>query len=329
MKKHLLSIIAILTFISVHAQNLVPNPWFENYISCPTTTTNPVSPLTIPDWFLPTRSTSDYFNVCNNLINGIVGVAVNNFGKQVAASGAGYMGMIVYNNSSADYREYISCKLTAAMTPGVQYSVSMKVSLAEYFSSAGFDGLGMCFFTDTLHAYYDTTAVRLPFAPQVSYSHYGAITDTLNWVTLKDTFQADSAYQYLIVGAFMPKANLQFQHIRTGNPFVYYYVDNVIVAPLGTEPEEPAPTAVNDVSPGGPGLSPNPVTDKAILRLPGGVNTVYTFTLIDIMGQTVWQRSGAGGEEVIFERGSLPAGLYGYRVSREGQVVGRGKVILK
>jgi OmpA-OmpF porin, OOP family len=331
MKELILAAVANALLFTADAQNIVPNPWFENYITCPTATTSPTHSLAVRDWFLPTKGTSDYFNICNNAINGAVGVSANGFGKQVAASGAGYTGIIVYDIQSVDYKEYLSCKLTSPMQPGVQYSVSMKVSLAESYSTSGCSALAVWFSKDTLPSVFKTSVATLSFPPKVSYQQFGMIKDTLNWVALKDTFQADSGYQYMIIGASVPKNNMVTERIRPSNFLerIYYYIDNVVVAPLGTEPDEPEPTAVKDVSEPRLMISPNPVTKSAVFKLTNTPSKPFSVSLINVMGQTVWTLTSAGGEDVFFERGSLPAGIYSYQVSVKGDVVVRGKLVLE
>src|SRR5580692_4077770 len=83
---------------ALHAQfqyscglNLVPNPGFEDYTSCP----NSVSELDLAaPWFQPTAGTSDYFNVCGA---SSVGVPNNFAGSQPAHGGQAYAGEYMYS----------------------------------------------------------------------------------------------------------------------------------------------------------------------------------------------------------------------------------------
>ncbi|HZV44348.1 MAG TPA: hypothetical protein VFF90_07710, partial [Saprospiraceae bacterium] len=76
-------ILVLLSFtyfgLSGWSQNLLPNPSFEVYTTCPTNY-NTGEPLQCIPWTKATQGTADYFNVCafgNN-----VGVPANYFGSQ-------------------------------------------------------------------------------------------------------------------------------------------------------------------------------------------------------------------------------------------------------
>src|SRR5687767_7964555 len=88
------------------AQNLVPNPSFETFSSCPVTYSQ--MSLAVP-WTDPTNSSSDFFNSCS------AGPHVsipNNFdtyaGFQYARTGDGYAGLYAY---ATFQREYIQVQL--------------------------------------------------------------------------------------------------------------------------------------------------------------------------------------------------------------------------
>ena len=64
---HVVKTILIVSFFilsgSLDAQNLVPNPSFEDYTSCPTS----VAQITLATpWVTPTTGSPDYFNLKNS-----------------------------------------------------------------------------------------------------------------------------------------------------------------------------------------------------------------------------------------------------------------------
>jgi OmpA-OmpF porin, OOP family len=68
------------------SQNLVPNPSFETYSSCPEGISE--VDLAVP-WINPTFGTSDFFHSCSS---NFVDVPYNFFGFQYAHTGEGYGG---------------------------------------------------------------------------------------------------------------------------------------------------------------------------------------------------------------------------------------------
>ena len=118
-------LLAVSSYVT-HAQNLVPNPSFEDFLFCP----DQLSQLPIADfWDIPTVGTADLLNVCSG--NGQPsGVPTNAFGNQVPNTGQGYGGLYGYIQT-IHYREYMQVQLTEPMVAGSCYSVSMLVSLGD------------------------------------------------------------------------------------------------------------------------------------------------------------------------------------------------------
>ena len=206
----------------------------------------------------------------------------------------------------------------------------MQVSLAEYLSYYACDGLGAFFFTDTLPASYRTNWVTtLPFIPKIDYSFYGPITDTLNWVTLTDTFTADSAYKYIVIGSIKAVSALDTVRLKPGSlrtngqKDAYYYIDNVKVQPYV------APTSVTEKLLPKLTVSPNPVKDKTVFHITGDGNVSVDILIVNTLGQPVWQHNTTLDKDIVFERGVLPAGIYYYQMLIKGQVLQNGKLVLE
>ncbi len=79
--------------INLNAQNLVPNPNFEDYSSCPT---GEGQIDVLDDWYSPTAGTPDFFHGCFGPGIGGVGVPINFMGNQLALSGKGYAGFLAH-----------------------------------------------------------------------------------------------------------------------------------------------------------------------------------------------------------------------------------------
>ncbi len=213
-------IIVFASFIAT-AQNLVSNPSFEQYTTCPT---NFAQITKCINWQNHTSGGSpDYFNACAATVSGVK--VPNNFlGSQAAASGNAYAGIISYNGASPDFREYVNGTLSS-LSPGAVYEVSVSVSLADS-SGYGIDDLGAYFYANG--AVPIVTSQALPVAPHVSYTNYGALTNKLGWVRLAGTFKADSAYSHIVIGSFKNDA-LQTRVATPPGSNSYYYVDSVVV----------------------------------------------------------------------------------------------------
>jgi hypothetical protein len=118
----LLSSFCLLTNNPVGAQNLVPNPSFETFTSCPVGYNGGFGPLLCTPWIVPTNGSSDYFNAC---ATGVVDVPNNAFSTLPAHTGDAYVGGLYYYQGIASYREYVQVQLTEPMVSGTAYTVSL------------------------------------------------------------------------------------------------------------------------------------------------------------------------------------------------------------
>jgi gliding motility-associated-like protein len=208
--------------LSAFGQNVVHNPGFEQHSNCPSMTAQVTNYC--DEWTDPTGASSDYYNTC--CPNTIAGVPQNSYGNQTAYEANAYIGLCPYWGSIQNYREYVNGNINT-LTPGLFYKVTIHVSRAESGSMAS-DNLGVFFYTN--YTFTPTNQV-LPVTAQVDYSDYGIITDATGWVTLADTFQADSAYTHIVVGSFKNDANTHLDTLALGN-YAYYYVDYIDVEPV-------------------------------------------------------------------------------------------------
>lgn len=73
---------------------------------------------------------------------------------------------------------------------------------------------------------------------------------------------------------------------------------------------------------------PNPVDDTALLQVEGIAPGRLRLALSNALGQVLHTQEN-NGTAFEFRRGALPAGLYFFRIEREGRVVGTGKMVLR
>lgn len=213
----------------IRAQNLVPNPSFENYVTCP----NDISQVNrLMDWQTPFNhlGTSDYYNSCATL-NGftLVGVPLNAPGYQRAATGNGYAGILFIEDQTPEYREYLQVKLLSPLIANKKYRVSYKCCLAE-ISFWTTDGIGVCLTVNPLVG--NGTYNTLSATPQINSTI--VITDTNKWTRVTQEFVSQGGEEYLTIGNFNNESNTLL--VATGvdsnapnSPIGYFYIDDVSV----------------------------------------------------------------------------------------------------
>lgn len=222
--------------------NLVPNPSFENYSSCPKRTTpNDATKnegLWLCDyWTYPTTGTPDFLHVCSNTaVPGGVGVPLSNFGYQLPHSGSGYGGF--WGAMSSSYREYITSPLRCPLVAGKKYRIRFyvspsgnngKVSLAG--STCGMSGIG-AYLSAVVPSRTDAGVIAV--IPQVVSTV--VIRDTLNWTKIEGVITATGGEQFITIGNFTDFANITFGGVGGGacggfgNDKTYYFLDDVYVA---------------------------------------------------------------------------------------------------
>jgi gliding motility-associated-like protein len=201
--------------------NLVPNPSFEEYDSCP----NYISEFFVQKWVSANGATPDYFNSCSA---GEVNVPLNIFGLQNAARGNGYVGFFSNDSgkTSLNYREYVQCKLLRPLTAKKKYFVRFYVSLAESTGQAC-DQIGAFFSKDQISS---TWVEEFNFVPQVVSSKGKIISQRNEWVEIKGDFIANGDEEYLTIGVFQSREiinTIGVESLSDGQP--YYYLDDVCV----------------------------------------------------------------------------------------------------
>ena len=110
------------------AQNLVPNPSFEEYLVCPSA--SGFQPGSKPLYWEKWQWSPEYFHACANPLgsDSVVSVPSNGMGFQNAWHGNAYIGLATY--ASNNYREMVGCQLNEPLIVGDLYYLSFYASLA-------------------------------------------------------------------------------------------------------------------------------------------------------------------------------------------------------
>jgi OmpA-OmpF porin, OOP family len=324
---------SLLIYSTADAQNLVPNPSFEDYYACPYLD---CMIYRATGWH-SVNTSPDYFNACfpSHIEPSGQGVPQNGFGFQYASTGNAYAGLgLGYSNDpfmAMEGSEMIGIKLIQPLVIGQTYYASMKVAAVENPSvNCGCDKLGMLFTTVSHEIDSNVIISTCPFSPYSAilvnnFAHVYSteiITDTANWTLISGSFVADSAYEYLAIGMFFENSLLNVQRIDSSiyECGIYYYIDDVYV---GTEP-------LNDINDKflNPGINiyPNPLSEYAIIELNGHITDIEIF---DLNGRKHTDRvfTDIRGNTATIRRGNLHKGIYIIKIYSENQIFYR-KIII-
>lgn len=290
------------------AQNLVPNPSFEEIDSCPQyPALLGFQPGAIPASWFSSSDTPDYFNAC---VDTLSSVPVNVFGFQEALDGQAYVGM--WSIVPDDHREMISAELLSPLTIGETYYASFYVNAAYGGGQpmdVGCNNIGMLF---TMNPY-----VWVYPMPEFGIGNYAqvrapdVITDTLGWTLVSGSFVADSAYQFMVIGNHFSNANTDTSYIGPSPWGVYYgwayaYVDQVCVSP---DPSG-CPLSVGMIGGGEPiaRVFPNPV--QGYLHAYFGGHLTAELQVVDVLGRKIWKGKVVGISELTLDASKWANGHY-------------------
>jgi len=297
------------------AQNLVPNPSFEEYDLCPD---GDGQVWKAESWYI-VEMTPDYFNACcTNQLQGF-GVPNNILGYRNAATGNAYCGFVSYVDYSAASEKF-GVELISPLIIGTKYYVSFNLSSVNSHLT---DANGAC---NKIGSLFSTVKYDLNNFPPINnfcqfYSD-SIVTDTIGWIKIKGSMIADSAYRYLTLGDFFDSFHidtLSYWH-NPGNYFlaVYYYIDDVCVSPdslacdlnpdgIYSSPEK------NSIT-----LSPNPTQNNFHLTMPGA-NADAQIQIYNLLGQCVRFVNPDSfridkSSNATIDVSDLPSGIYVVRV---------------
>lgn len=225
----LICTIIVWTAGAMSSQNLVPNPNFESFSSCPTSISQ--IPLAVP-WITPTVATPDYFNACTGSLSVDVPGNFGGGGYQFALTGDAYAG--AFFRGFDTYREYIQVQLATPLEVGKCYSVGFFMNLMNQYCGINQAGIYISAVAPS-----STGDMLLPVEPQIEGSG-GYYSDTVAWVEISGLYAALGGEQYITIGNFRSDAQSPFDPTCTNPPVgAYYYIDSVYVIDIGPVEELP------------------------------------------------------------------------------------------
>jgi len=226
----------IIFFWAVHctAQNLIPNPSFED-----TSTTG---------WgiYLPNQwqmagggnTQPEYYNPFHDTLWTI---PQSYFGYQFAQQGTKYLGMAMYLLAFRDWkplRDYIQVNLRQPLMADSTYCFRIHVNLPDSMQHASRNQLGI-FLSNTRVS--SSSNYNLPYTPQIIVSPTDYITERTNWAVFNHTYKAVGGEKVLTMGNFNDTTGIDtlytgfnrdnYQYFGT-----YYFIDNLYLGSCATLP---------------------------------------------------------------------------------------------
>jgi len=235
------------TALSSFAQNLVSNPGFEEYTSCPERNGDIKKCVS---WSTTSAaSTPDYFHRCyrkGRVIGTEVGVPLNSEGYREPVSGDAYMGLAVFFKKNYYAREYIQNSLRAPLERGVKYKFSFYISLSDSSEFCS-DHIAVEFSLMPNGITARAPEVLLTARHPVVIRNEEALRSH-QWTKIEGEFIARGGEEYMIIGSFRPNMNEKEYRKRLKYPLLnctnsecaaYYYVDEVFVEEMIVEKVNP------------------------------------------------------------------------------------------
>ena len=258
-------VVLIVLMGSISAQNLVPNGSFEEFSECPDGLSQLQSSCT--SWS-SSRGSCDYYNTCSNPCD--LSVPCNVFGWQHAVSGNGYAGFICTDVPELAIREHMIVELNENLIVNHKYYFSMYINngiVLDQSPNKASNGQGAWLTTTEFSSLTNPS----PIQNTSQVLNLEVVNDSTNWVQIKGSFIADSAYSYLVIGGFLDSANIEVVNVSGEGPFenngeAYYFVDEVRLSTDSVYAFENLTTSLELNSYQEFTIYPNPFNDEFVIQ---------------------------------------------------------------
>ncbi len=229
--KYLTLLFILFSRTSISQTNLVSNPGFENHTLC-------------PNFMLQWDRCIGWYNCNGNIGNGLWGTPdyyhtcstpSYPYNPLPPNTGMGYcnphtgnamMGLVCYNLSYANYREYISSALTCPMTAGNTYTVSFWITASSaptvQYNSSHFG----VYLSNSMPS--QSTYFVINVTPQ--YEIPTIISNTI-WQQYTFTISPTSSLNYITLGCFKNETLISTSLMTPGatQPYSNYFIDDIEV----------------------------------------------------------------------------------------------------
>jgi len=233
------ALILLLTgfYLYGEAQNLVPNPGFEEYKHLPCEDGLYFMEALLRDWIQPIPTTPDYWNSLaapNCLLNPIIV-------HDSARTGHGMIGIVTASfeaGSKSEYKEYIEIKLASPIKKGSFYNVEFyaksRLENPNPYPQALFEAnnLGAAFSESLIHITEGANSPdHLSLKPVVKSQE----VISSEWKQIGSCVTARHDAQYLLIGNFNSIDSTKLVQLTFDNSdysYTYYFIDDVNVEAL-------------------------------------------------------------------------------------------------
>ena len=249
MKKIVLLFVIICAFASANAQiNLVRNPSFEQYSTCPDNLDEAKysdywmsldSSWSPPDWIHDPFGVPDFCNVCASYSD--VSVPLNFRFYHYPRTGNAMMQVLMFwvNSDTGEARDYLQGHLSQTLTLGHTYSVTFYAVLEN---SLGINRIGAYLDDGTIDTTHQYGSTQSQYTPQVVDT--AILTDTFNWTKIQGTFTADGTERLITIGNFSDRFHTSISPTADtvgcglyGDCYDWYLIDDVSVIDCANLPK--------------------------------------------------------------------------------------------
>jgi len=271
----------------LHAQNLVPNPGFEDFFE---ESKGHALISNVKEWYNTNQSqpaglfgTPDHMYAAKRFDG-----SQRNDAYFAPHQGLSSAGVITYMQRIRNYREYLSIRLKESLKMGKKYKVTFYISSGNHtaFGNIGTNGFGIYFSQVPVKQY-----VHEPLSEKPQYMLKDIFFKT-EWQEISFTLEVDRPYRYLTFGNFLRDYQLDKRYYNYDiDPQSYIYIDDVSVELIEEEPEEEivaeTPPSVDPEIPDHPDLEGRGVEIQSNFQIEKGKIVIKIWDLREVDGYVV------------------------------------------
>ncbi len=296
--------------------NLVPNPSFEDMVSCP----NSYGQINrAVGWNAPlVFSTTDYFNSCNTIGN--VDVPDNFYGYELAHTGNAYAAFFNYIfqfNVLLNAREYLQAELSDTLQSGVAYCIRFYVSLCDTCNYSC-NNIGVYLSPVQINDSCTYPCNLSYLIPQFENPQTNDLSNKNGWTEISGSFTALGGEKYIIIGNFRDTNTTTATFVGgSSNPFfnvACYFIDDVLLTPcdsLSSIKENKPKTKV--------AVYPNPFHDK--ITIESDNQLIEEIALTDLLGRIILAETNIYKRKKELNLSNLNKGIYFLKINTNNNYV--------
>lgn len=301
--KKLYFLILLSNYSVCFAQNLISNGGFEIYTSLPYKNAQFGNAVGWNNCY--GQGTPDYFHIDGSLVAKLPDCLA---GHVFPHSGSAIMGLVIWSNTLANYREYISCALSSELNIGNTYEVSFFFTNGVPTAIGGIGANNLAIAFSTTQLYQAGLSNILNVTPQ--YVSEGILYNT-EWQKISFKFKADQAYKFITIGNFSNDKDTKKQ-VFTSGPASYFFIDDISIVDTFKKCDN---VILN--------IFPNPVSE--ILHFDVNCDESFELTMFDAIGKKIFNSNFTKSTE--WPTFNSANGIYFFEVKNKKGIIKKGKVV--